>query len=236
VTPFYSGIRGLSRSGAGDFFLSGQTEATEVAQWVMEVVVSCIPARFRLDPLRDVIGLSPMRRGEAGVRALNEELQAALNPPAADEAKRAIGGRVFCVGDRVIQMRNNYDRDVYKGGPGRGGYVDLEMQTLVIDFDGRPVAYDWPEADKLALAYAASVHKEQGSEYPAVGLALLPRHDMLLQRNSVYTAVTRARRLCVPVGSRRAIGMAVQNAKVARRWCGLRERLAQGVDQAGPAE
>ena len=195
----------------------------------MEVVGSRIPARFRLDPLRGVIVLSPMRRGEAGVGALNEKLQVALNPPTADEAERAIGGRVFSVGDRVMQLRNNHDRDAYNGGPGR--VVDLEMQTLVINFDGRPVAYDWVEADELALAHAASVHKAQGSEYPAVGLALLPRHDMLLQRNSVYTAVTRARRLCVLVGSRRAIGMALRNAKVARRWCGLRERLGLGLDR-----
>ena len=110
------------------------------------------------------------------------------------------------------------------------------MQTLVIDFDGRPVAYDWVEADELALAYAASVHKAQGSEHPAVGLTLLPRHHMLLQRNPVCTAVTRARRLCLLLGSRRATGMALRNVKVARRCCGLGQRLAPVVDQAGPAE
>jgi len=120
--------------------------------------------------------------------------------------------------------------------PGPGVDVDLEMQTLVIDFDGRPVAYDWVEADELALAYAASVHKAQGSEHPAVGLTLLPRHHMLLQRNPVCTAVTRARRLCLLLGSRRATGMALRNAKVARRCCGLGQRLAPVVDQAGPAE
>jgi len=228
----------FEKSGKGDggFFLFEQTEETDVAKWVVDVVVSRIPARFGLDPLRDVIVLSPMHRGEAGVGALNEKLQAALNPPAPDKAERAIGGRVFRVGDRVMQLRNNYARDVYNGDPGRVVNVDLEMQTLAVDFDGRPVAYDWAEADELALAYAATVHKAQGSEYPAVVLALLPRHYMLLQRNLLYTAVTRAQRLCVLVGSRRAIGMAVRNAKVARRWSGLRERLAQGVDQAGPAE
>jgi exodeoxyribonuclease V alpha subunit len=135
-----------------------------------------------------------------------------------------------------MQLRNTYDRDVYNGGPGRVADVDLEMHTLVIDFDGRRVAYNWAEADALALAHAASVYKAQGSEYSAVVLALLPRHCMLMQRNLPYRAVTRARRLCVLMGSRRAIGMAVRNAKVARRWSGLRERLAQAVDQAGPAE
>jgi exodeoxyribonuclease V alpha subunit len=220
-----------ARSGAGDIFLVGWTEENEVAQWVMEVVGSRIPARLRLDLLRAVIVLSPMRRGEAGVGALNEELQVALNPPTAARAERAIGGRVFSGGERVMQLRNNHDRDASNGGPGRVVDVDLEMQTLVIDFDGSPVAYDWVEADELALAHAASVHKAQGSEYLAGGLALLPRHGMLLPRDSVCTAVTRARRLCVLVGSRRPIGMALRNAKVARRWCGLRGRLGPGLDR-----
>jgi exodeoxyribonuclease V alpha subunit len=220
----------------GDFFLFEQSEETDVARWVVDVVASRIPARFGLDPLRDVIVLSPMHRGEAGVGALNEKLQAALNPPAPGKPEKAISGRMFRVGDRVMQLRNDYGRDVYNGDVGRVVNIDLEMQTLVIDFDGATVAYDWAEADELALAYAASVHKAQGSEYPAVVLTLLPRHYMLLQRNLLYTAVTRAQRLCVVVGSRRAIGMAVRNAKVAQRWSGLREWLARGVDQAGPAE
>ena len=208
-----------------DFFLFEQTEESEVARWVVDVVANRIPARFGLDPVRDVIVLSPMHRGEAGVGALNEKLQAVLNPPAPDKAEKAIGGRTLRVGDRVMQLRNNYARDVYNGDLGRVTQIDPEMQTLVVDFDGVPVAYDWADADELGHAFAASVHKAQGSEYPAVVLALLPRHYMLLQRNLLYTAVTRAQRLCVIVGSRRAIGMAVRNAKVARRWSNLAVRL-----------
>ena len=166
---------------------------------------------------------------------MNEKLQAALNPPAADKAERAIVGCGFRVGDRVMQSCNNCSREVCKGDLGRVVDVDLEMQTLVIDFDGRRVTYDGAKADELALAYAARVHRARGSEYPAIVLALLARHHILLPRNLPDTAVTRARRSCVLVGSRRAIGITVQNAKVARRWSRLREPLAQGVDQAGVA-
>jgi len=214
-----------NNAAGGDFFLFEQSEESEVARWVVDVVASRIPARFGLDPLRDVIVLSPMHRGEAGVGALNEKLQAALNPPAPDKAEKAMGGRLLRVGDRVMQLRNNYARDVYNGDLGRVRRIDLELQTLAVDFDGVLVAYDWADADELSHAFAASVHKAQGSEYPAVVLALLPRHYMLLQRNLLYTAVTRAQRLCVVVGSRRAIAMAVRNAKVARRWSNLAERL-----------
>lgn len=210
---------------AQDFFLFEQPDEAAVARWVVEVVATRIPARFALDPMRDVIVLSPMHRGEAGVGALNEKLQAALNPPAQDKVEKAMGGRTLREGDRVMQLRNDYARDVYNGDLGRVTRIDLETQTMVVDFDGIAVTYDWADADELGHAFAASVHKAQGSEYPAVVLALLPRHYMLLQRNLLYTAVTRAQRLCVIVGNRRAIGMAVRNAKVAKRWSNLAERL-----------
>lgn len=209
----------------GDFFLFEQEEEAEVAKWVVEVVSNRVPARFGLDPLREVIVLSPMYRGSAGVGALNENLQAVLNPAAPGKAEKTIGGRTFRVGDRVMQLRNNYNHDVYNGDIGQVTGIDLEMQRLEVNFEGTWVEYDWTELDEITHAYAASVHKVQGSEYPAIVLALLPRHYMLLQRNLLYTAVTRAQKLCVIVGSRRAIAMAVNNDKVAQRWSGLEERL-----------
>jgi exodeoxyribonuclease V alpha subunit len=209
----------------GDFFLFEQEEEAEVAKWVVEVVSNRVPARFGLDPLREVIVLSPMYRGSAGVGALNENLQAVLNPSAPDKAEKTIGGRTFRVGDRVMQLRNNYNHDVYNGDIGQVTGIDLEMQRLEVNFEGTWVEYDWTELDEITHAYAASVHKVQGSEYPAVVLALLPRHYMLLQRNLLYTAVTRAQKLGVIIGSRRAIAMAVNNDKVAQRWSGLEERL-----------
>jgi len=209
----------------GDFFLFEQSDEAEVSKWVVDVVANRVPASFGLDPLREVIVLSPMYRGAAGVGALNENLQAVLNPPAPDKAEKTIGGRTFRVGDRVMQLRNNYTHDVYNGDIGQVTGMDLEMQRLEVNFEGTWVEYDWTEVDEITHAYAASVHKVQGSEHPAVVLALLPRHYMLLQRNLLYTAVTRAQKLCVIVGSRRAIGMAVNNDKVAQRWSGLEERL-----------
>ncbi len=210
-----------------DFFIFTQDDPARAADWVVDVVANRIPARFGLDPVRDVQVLSPMHRGETGVRALNERLQAALNPPGDSKAEKAVGGRVFRQGDRVMQLRNDYHKEVFNGDIGWVREVDLEMQALAVDFDGETVFYDWSEADELTHAFAASVHKAQGSEYPAVVLALLPQHYMLLQRNLLYTAVTRARQLCVIVGNRKAIAMAVKNAKVGKRWSGLRARLGQ---------
>jgi len=218
----------FSKAGeVGDFFLFDQSEEAEVAQWVVEVVTQRIPARFGFDPLKEVIVLSPMHRGEAGVAALNDRLQATLNPPAPGKLEKQLGGRMFRVGDRVMQLRNNYDLDVYNGDVGRVVAIDVEEQRLSVNYEGQMADYDWANTDEITHAYAASVHKAQGSEYPAVVLALLPRHYMLLQRNLLYTAITRAQKLCVIVGNRRAIGMAVQNDKVAQRWTGLKARLKE---------
>ena len=136
-----------------------------------------------------------------------------------------MGGTVFRVGDRVMQTRNNYDKDVFNGDIGSITALDLEEQTMTVSVDGRPVVYDWLDADELVLAYAASVHKAQGSEYPCVVLPLLTQHYLMLQRNLLYTAVTRAKKLVVIVGSRRALAMAVKNNKVAKRYSALDVRL-----------
>jgi exodeoxyribonuclease V alpha subunit len=185
-----------------------------------------MPVRFGFDPRNDIQVLAPMHRGDAGVSELNRRLQAALNPPAPGKAERALsGGRTFRVGDRVMQTRNAYDRDVFNGDIGRITRIDVEGQTLAVDFDGREVEYDWSTVDELLLAYCCSVHKSQGSEYPAVVVPVLMQHFRFLQRNLFYTAVTRAKKVAVLVGSRKAIAIALKNNEIAQRWTALDWRL-----------
>jgi len=208
-----------------DFFLFTEDDAEQAAERLVDVVANRIPRKFGLNPLTDVQVLAPMHRGSAGVSVLNQRLQAALNPPAPHKAERLLAGRLFRVGDRVMQLRNNYQKETFNGDIGRIVDIDLEQQRLTVEFDGRPVFYEWAEADELQHAFAVSIHKAQGSEFPAVIVPLLTQHYVMLQRNLLYTAVTRARQLCVLVGSRRAIALAVKNATVAQRWSGLAERL-----------
>jgi exodeoxyribonuclease V alpha subunit len=210
---------------AGDFFLFPVETAEEAGQWVLDVVCRRIPTRFGLDSFRQVQVLAPMYRGPAGVTALNEHLQAELNPPNPQKSQKMLFGQLFRVGDKVMQTQNNYDKDVYNGDIGVLRNLDMIDQTLLLELDERLVSYEWSEADQLTLAYAISVHKAQGSEFPAVVVPLVTAHYMMLQRNLLYTAVTRARRLCVLVGSRRAIAMAVKNNKVAQRYTALDWRL-----------
>jgi exodeoxyribonuclease V alpha subunit len=209
----------------GDFFLFPAETADEAASWVQQVVCERIPRKFGLQPRDQVQVLAPMYRGPAGVHALNERLQQALNPSGAMKAEKRLYGQTFRLGDKVMQVQNNYDKDVFNGDIGFVDAFDPLMHTLTVAFEGRRVDYDWSEADQLVLAYAVSVHKAQGSEFPAVVMPLLTAHYMMLQRNLLYTAVTRARQLCVLVGSRRAIGIAVKNDKVARRYTALDWRL-----------
>ncbi len=214
--------------GAHDFFLFSEEDPEAAAARVVDVVQTRIPRRFGLDPLADVQVLAPMHRGAVGVANLNHQLQAALNPAAPGKPERSLSGRLFRAGDRVMQIRNNYQKETFNGDIGRVAHVDVETQTLTVEFDGRPVVYEWSEADELAHAFAVSVHKSQGSEFPAVVIPLLTQHYLMLQRNLLYTAITRARRLCVLVGTPKAIAIAVRNAKVARRWTGLASRLQVG--------
>ncbi len=222
------GLAPLFPPDSGDFFLFPAESAGQAAEWVLEVTCRRIPQRFGLDPLRQVQALAPMYRGPAGVHALNAALQAALNPPAAHKAERQLFGQTLRQGDKVMQALNNYDKDVFNGDIGFITALDALEQTLMVDFDGRQVTYDWSEADQLVLAYAISVHKAQGSEFPAVVLPVITAHYLMLQRNLLYTAVTRAQSLCVLVGSRRAIGMAVKNDRLARRYTALDWRLGRG--------
>ncbi len=208
-----------------DFFLFTQDDPDQAAALLVDVVGNRIPRKFGLDPLNDVQVLSPMHRGAVGVANLNLLLQAALNPPAPNKPERRLGGEIFRVGDKLMQIRNNYDREVFNGDIGRLIALDLEHQTLTVRIDGRPVRYEWTESDELIHAYAVSVHKSQGSEFPAVVIPLMTQHYLLLQRNLVYTGVTRAQKLVVLVGQWRAIGIAVDNDKVARRHSALDRRL-----------
>ncbi|MCC7207950.1 MAG: ATP-dependent RecD-like DNA helicase [Anaerolineae bacterium] len=210
-----------------DFFWFGGDDPFVVADLVVDIVKNRIPNRFDLDPLNDVQVLAPMYKGPIGIQALNEKLQAALNPPGRQAEKR-IGGIVFRVGDKVMQTRNNYEKDVYNGDIGRISAIDFTDQKLRVNMNDRLVDYDFTEVEDLVQAFAVSVHKSQGSEYPAVVLPVMPQHYMMLQRNLLYTAVTRAKRLVVMAGQRRAVGIAVNNDKVTRRFTALAWRLAQG--------
>ncbi len=209
----------------GDFFLFPAENAEEAAQWVQEVVCERIPRKFGLHPRDHIQVLAPMYRGPAGVHALNARLQEVLNPSAPLKPEKSLYGQTFRQGDKVMQTQNNYDKEVFNGDMGFVAAFDPINHNLTVDFDRRLVVYDWSEADQLVLAYAVSVHKSQGSEFPAVVIPLVTQHYMMLQRNLLYTAITRAKGLCVLVGSRRAISIAVRNNEVAQRYTALDWRL-----------
>ena len=214
--------------GDGDFFLFPAEDAAAAADWIVDVVAERVPQKFGLDPATEIQVLTPIYRGPAGVLALNERLQAKLNPPANGKPERKIFGTIFRLGDKVMQTQNNYDKDVYNGDIGFVRGLDLVEQTLTVDFDGRIATYDWSETDELTLAYAISIHKAQGSEFPAVVMPIVTQHYTMLQRNLLYTAITRAKKLCVLAGNPRAISMAVRNNKVAQRFSALEWRLGKG--------
>ncbi|MBX0327651.1 ATP-dependent RecD-like DNA helicase [Oscillochloris sp. ZM17-4] len=216
-------------SGHSDFFFFAAAEAERCAQMVVELVAERIPRRFGLDPRRDIQVLSPTHKGPAGVLQLNKLLQEALNPEAPGKIEKRFGMSLFRTGDRVIQQRNNYDLDVYNGDVGVVAAIDHGEEQLHVQFeDGRSVPYDFAILDELALAYALSVHKSQGGEYPAIVLPMLMQHYAMLQRNLLYTAVTRARQLAVIAGDRRAVARAVANHEVQDRYSGLAGRLRGG--------
>jgi len=201
-------------------------EAEEVADKIVAVVARSLPRRgFPADGIQV---LTPMQKGAAGAVNLNLRLQAALNPPAEDKLEAHRRGRIFRAGDRVMQMVNNYDKGVYNGDIGILYQIDREEGTVLVDFAGTDVVYDLPETDELTLAYACSIHKSQGSEYPAVVIAIHPQHFVLLERNLLYTALTRARKMAVLVGPKSAILTAIKRESGRKRHTRLRERL-QGL-------
>ena len=208
-----------------DFYFIECDEPDLLVKRIVELVTSRIPSRFGFDPMNDVQVLSPMRRNQLGSENLNEVLQAELNPSGPDLSRF---GRQYRLGDRVMQIRNNYDKDVFNGDIGRIASVDTVEQELAVNFDGRNVAYRVNELDELVHAYACSIHKSQGSEYPAVVIALATQHFKLLQRNLLYTALTRGRKLVCLVGSKKAVWIAVNNNEIRMRRTSLRERLEGG--------
>jgi exodeoxyribonuclease V alpha subunit len=210
---------------SGDFFLFPAEDAIGAADWILDVVCERIPQTFNLESKADIQVLAPMYRGPVGVNALNERLQAALNPSSAKKPEKTLFGQTFRRGDKVMQTQNDYDKDVYNGDIGFVSDLSLVEHSLSVTFDNRQVSYDWSEADQLTLAYAVSVHKAQGSEFPAVVAPVVTQHYLMLQRNLLYTAITRAQQLCVLVGNRRAIGIAVRNDQVSRRYTALDWRL-----------
>ncbi|MCZ4260580.1 ATP-dependent RecD-like DNA helicase [Limimaricola sp. G21655-S1] len=206
-----------------DFYFVPASDPEQAVARVVELVRARIPRRFGLNPIRDVQVLCPMNRGGVGARSLNIELQAALNPTAGSKIERF--GWTFAPGDKVMQIENDYDKDVYNGDIGYVGSVDVDEGELVADFDGRPVTYGFGELDTLVPAYAATIHKSQGSEYPAVVIPVLTQHYAMLQRNLLYTGVTRGKKLVVLVGQPKAVAMAVKNTSGRRRWSKLDEWL-----------
>lgn len=208
-----------------DFYFIGRDDPEAARATIVDLVADRIPARFGFDPIGEVQVLAPMHRGELGTAALNRALQARLNPARGEgEPELVRGERTYRRGDKVMQLRNDYDRNVFNGDIGVIAAID-EDNSVRVDFDGRSATYERPELDQLAHAYAVSVHKSQGSEYPAIVLPIATQHYMMLQRSLLYTAVTRGKRLVVVVGSRRAVGLAVRNAESRRRYTWLAERV-----------
>ena len=212
-----------------DFFFIEDDDPAHAAETIRDLVATRLPRRYGFSP-RDIQVLTPMHRGELGATTLNQLLQDAITP---GRAELRSGGRVFRVGDRVMQIRNNYDRDVFNGDVGEvlrvaGGSGEAGESQAVVGFDEREVSYAADDLDELTLAYAATVHKSQGSEYPAVIVPVHTQHYVMLQRSLLYTAVTRGKQLVVLIGSRKALRIAVGNAEVAARYSRLADRLAAG--------
>ncbi len=209
----------------GEFYVLERDTPEGAAELILEVVTRRIPNRFGLNPKSDVQVLTPMHKGDAGAIALNERLQQALNPVGQSVTR---GHRTFRVGDKVMQLRNDYDKEVYNGDVGYVAGIDEQTRTLAVLFDEREVVYEEDDFDELTLAYATSIHKSQGSEYPAVVVPLLRQHYMMLSRNLLYTAVTRGKKLVVLVADPRAVALALGETRREERRTYLADRLREG--------
>lgn len=207
-----------------DFVLIKRPNPADALDTIVTLVTQRIPQRFGLDAVRDIQVLAPMHRGDVGVQRLNETLQRALNPDA-----QPIERKRFGLGDKVMQLRNNYELDVFNGDLGVITHVDSDLKEVQVQFDDKQVLYSFQDLDELTLAYAGTVHKAQGSEYPAVVIPMLTQHYVMLQRNVLYTAVTRAGRLVVIVGDPKAVALAIRNTRVTRRNTRLAQRLRNEV-------
>lgn len=208
-----------------DFFFVQREEPEEVLNLILDLVKDRIPNKFGFDPIDDIQVLTPMHKGTVGAGNLNSQLQDILNPSGNDVTR---GGRSFRVHDKVMQIRNNYDKEVFNGDIGRVVKIDQEAQELTISFDGRDVDYDFSDLDEVVLAYAVSVHKAQGSQFPVIVIPVHTQHYVLLQRNLIYTGITRGRKLVVMVGTKKALAIAVKNNKTQKRYTRLKWRLTIG--------
>ncbi len=213
-----------------DFFRFPADTPEKAAEWVEDLIINRIPKRFGYKSA-DIQVLVPMYRGPAGITALNERLQNALNPGSILKAERKFYGQTFRPGDKVMQTRNDYEKKVFNGDIGFITELSSVEHTLTVDFEGRHVVYTYGEADQLVLAYAVSVHKSQGSEFPVIIMPLLTQHYMMLQRNLLYTAITRAKKLCILVTNSRTLSIAVKNNKVAERYSWLDGRLQTSMKE-----
>lgn len=222
------------RFGEGDFVFQEVDDPEEAHRRLLELVCEVLPQRYGFDPVKDIQVITPMHRGALGVAVLNHDLQERLNP---HSPAYPFGERAFRRLDKVMQLRNNYFKEVFNGDVGQVWDYETETGRLLVDFDGRLVPYEPGEREELTLAYAVTVHKAQGSEFPAVVLVLTTQHYLLLQRNLLYTALTRGRRLLVLLGSKKALGLAIANDRPVRRFTHLAEKLRQaaGVGLGAPA-
>jgi exodeoxyribonuclease V alpha subunit len=220
-------IPNLKSRDDSDFYFIEAQEPEAIQDLVVRLVKERIPKRFGFDPKADIQVLSPMNRSVLGARNLNQVLQTALNP-GNDGPEIQRFGWTFRLGDRVIQTENDYNRDVFNGDLGLVEKINRIEQEMVVTFDGRAVEYDFGDLDELSLAYVLSIHKSQGSEFPCVVIPLHTQHYMMLQRNLLYTAVTRGKKLVILVGTKKALGMAVKRQDTSRRYTALRKRLQEG--------
>jgi exodeoxyribonuclease V alpha subunit len=211
---------------ASDFYFVEIESPDEALPKIIQIVAERIPQRFGLHPVRDVQVLCPMNRGAVGARSLNLELQKVLNPRPVQSVQRF--GTTFAIGDKVMQIENDYDKDVYNGDIGFVRAIDRDLGDVTVEYDGRPILYGAHELDQVVLAYATTVHKAQGCEYPAVVIPVTTQHYPMLQRNLIYTGITRGRKLVVLVGQKKALAMAVRGSRAVRRWSKLGDWLAAG--------
>ena len=210
-------------SSLSDFYFIEESDPDKALEIIKRLVTLRMPQKFGLDPVRDIQVLTPMHRGSVGTARLNLELREALNTCQGSKVLRM--GRTLQEGDKVMQIRNNYEKDVYNGDIGTVVRIDGEESRVIVEMDSGRVSYDFSELDELTHAYAVSIHKSQGSEYPAVVIPIMTQHYMMLQRNLLYTGITRGKKLVVVIGTRKAVAIAVKNDKTRKRYTRLAERL-----------
>ena len=213
--------------GKSDFYFIEASEPEAIQDLIVRLVKERIPSRFGFDPKADIQVLSPMNRSLLGSRNLNQVLQEALNPATGGPEVQRFGW-TFRIGDRVIQTENDYNRDVFNGDLGIVEKINRIEQDMVVNFEGRSVEYDFGDLDELSLAYVLSIHKSQGSEFPCIVIPVHTQHYMMLQRNLLYTAVTRGKKLVILVGTKKALAMAVNRKDTSQRYTALRKRLQKG--------